>query len=86
MQSHRFGKTGAFCHVVMQTSIENSQSSFGPHGTKEQARNLLGGLRAAYWSLPLPERSLFRSAILQMSREQSGLETNEEKACFASVL
>jgi hypothetical protein len=66
----------------MQTLIENTQPSYGPHCTREQARKLLEGLRAAYQSLPLHERTLFRSAISQMSREQSGTETIEENESF----
>ena len=66
----------------MQTLIENPQRSYGPHCTREQARDLLEGLRVAYQSLPLHERSLFRSAISQMSREHSNLKTNEENESF----
>ena len=62
----------------METLIENSGHSYGPECTQEQARKLLEGLRAAYQSLPLPERSLFRSVISQMSRMQSGVETKDE--------
>jgi len=55
----------------MITTVEHSA---GPYCTREQARDLLEALRAAYQSLPFAERSLVKSIIGQTQRAQATLE------------
>ena len=54
----------------MPQLIETLERTPGPYFTRDQARELLEGLRAAYLSLSLGERALIKSAVLQMGRAQ----------------
>jgi hypothetical protein len=57
----------------------------GPACTREQARELLEGLRAAYQSLPLADRSLIKGLIHQTRRAQGLTEMDQENECCESV-
>ena len=46
--------------------------------TREQARELLGGLRRAYQSILSAERIVFRAIVTQAARIQFAHEMNEE--------
>jgi hypothetical protein len=66
----QFGKAGALYPDMMPQLIETFEGSRGPQCTRQQARELLEGLRAAYQSLSLAERSLVKSVVGHMQRAQ----------------
>lgn len=75
---------GCLLTVMMPTMIEKIEYSHPPHHTPEQARQLLEELRAAYQSLPMGDRSVFKNAISQMGRDQFAQEQAEQEwQCFA---
>jgi len=51
----------------------------GPHGTPEQARDLLEGLRTAYQSLLPAERIVIRDIVTQSARTQFLQEMNPRR-------
>jgi hypothetical protein len=59
---------------MMPQSITPVEYSTRPHCTREQARELLQALQAAYRSLSFAERSLIKSVIDQTWRAQTMLE------------
>jgi hypothetical protein len=63
---------------MMPTLIETSERGYQPHCTRKQARELLEALRAAYQSLSLPGRTLFKGAISRLAREQFIQELDQE--------
>ena len=69
-----FGRAYALCQTMMQTLIETHEQALGPLCTREEARELLESLRAAYQKLPLPERILVKTAVSQLARAQSAQE------------
>ena len=54
----------------MPTTMEIPKCGYGPQCTREQARQLLEELRAAYQSLSPAERNLVKSVIGQVERAQ----------------
>lgn len=58
----------------MPTLYNTPQIGHGPHCTRQQARQLLEDLRAAYQSLSTAERGLVKSVIAQVERAQFVLE------------
>jgi len=72
----RFGKAGALLRGMMPQLTETLESNPRPYCTREQARELLEGLRAAYQSLSLAERLLAKSFVSQMRRAQEQQETD----------
>ena len=69
-----FGKAGALYQDMMPQTITTVEHSTGPHCTREQARELLEALRAAYQSLPFAQRSLVKNLIGQVQRAEATLE------------
>ncbi|PYV92730.1 MAG: hypothetical protein DMG90_03890 [Acidobacteria bacterium] len=80
-----FGKAGALYQDMMPQLIETFEQAPRACCSREQARALLEGLRAAYQSLSLADRSSAKSVIGRAQREQSMQEIREEKECFESV-
>lgn len=69
--SAEVGTTDALHQDMMPQLIETLGSTAIPHCTREQARELLEGLRAAYQTLPRPEQALIRSMVAQLGREHA---------------
>ena len=67
---YRFGRADALLQDMMPQPVETLESSPRPRCTREQARELLEGLRAAYQSLSLAERMPVKSFVSQMGRAQ----------------
>lgn len=65
-----FGSADALCQDMMPQLTETLGHSYGPSCTREQAQELLEGLRAAYRSISLPNRSLVKTMIGQAARAQ----------------
>ena len=55
---------------MMPTSIESLERVHGPHCTREQAAELLEGLRLAYQSLSRAQQSLVKGIVGQLERAQ----------------
>ena len=55
----------------MQQLIETRERTLVPTRTRSEARELLEGLRAAYQSLSLADRTLVQSMVRQMERAQA---------------
>jgi len=70
---------------MMPQLIATLERNPGPACTREQARELLEGLGAAYQSLPLAERSLIKGLICQAHRAQTLAEIDQERECCESV-
>lgn len=64
----------ALCNDMMPQAITTVEHSAGPHCTREQARELLEALHAAYQSLSFAERTLLKSVIQKAERTQAVLE------------
>jgi hypothetical protein len=60
---------------MMQTFIETSETARGLCCSRQQARELLESLRAAYQALPSHEQMLVKGMVSQLARVQSVLET-----------
>jgi len=54
----------------MQTMIEIPERVYGPHCTREQARQLLEALRTAYQALSEAERGLVKAVLGQAASAQ----------------
>lgn len=80
-----FGTPSALCQSMMPELMETFESGPRQHCMIEQARELLEGLRAAYNSLPLRERTLFRNIVCHARQAQLLQETDQEKECFESA-
>jgi hypothetical protein len=59
--------------------VAGPQTGRPPRCTREQARELLEDLRAAYQSLLSAERIVFRGIVKQAARTQFTQEMNEEE-------
>jgi hypothetical protein len=55
---------------MMPSLIEVPEHIPMPHRTREEAAQLLEGLRAAYQSLSSADRGLFKSAVSHLARVQ----------------
>jgi FixJ family two-component response regulator len=75
----------ALCQNMMPSLIQPIEPALGPHCTREQARELLEALRAAYQSLSPADRGLVKNLVSQMERRQLLQEMEQEKRCFESV-
>ena len=70
---------------MMPQLIETLEGRPGPACTREQARELLEGLRAAYESLSLAAHSLIKGLSRQAQRAQALAEMNRENECSESL-
>jgi hypothetical protein len=70
---------------MMPQPIEIVEAAGGLQRTREEARQLLEDLRAAYQSLSLAERSLVRNAVQQKGRAHLSREMSKEHECFESA-
>jgi hypothetical protein len=66
----------------MTRTAETSETSCRQCCTREQARELLEGLRDAYNALSSANRALVKSIIADSARKHSLREAYEEKECF----
>ena len=70
---------------MMPQLIQTLEGSPRPACTREQARELLEGLCAAYQSLSPAERSVVKGLVCQAQRAQAMAEVDRESECFESV-
>jgi predicted trehalose synthase len=66
-----FGMVGALCQNMMPQLIETLEHDHRPHCSREQARELLEALRAAYRALPSAERTFVKSVIGRAQHAQA---------------
>jgi hypothetical protein len=70
---------------MMPQFIQTLKENPRPACTREQARELLEQLRAAYQDLSSAERNLVKGSIWQAQRAQAIAEADRENECCESV-
>jgi hypothetical protein len=70
---------------MMPQLIQTLEGKPRPACTREQARELLEQLRAAYQGLSSAERNLVKGSIWQAQRAQAIAEADTENECCESV-
>jgi hypothetical protein len=76
-----FGTAHALCQGMLNGTTQTKATSHPRFRTREEVRELLEGLRAAYQSLSPSNRAAVKSAI-EDSRPVEGTYESEEKQCF----